>query len=244
VILGEALEPIERDPGRARLPLDEIQIGEFTIRPVDERHVKALAEVIHLLPPILVHRQTLALIDGLHRITVFRRAARKTIPVTWFEGTNEEALIMAVRVNTAHGRPLSLSKRQRAASQLLRQSPDRSDRFIGEVCGLDHKTIAAIRARNGDTMTGRRIGRDGKAQTVAKRAGTGNRVRRPSVTASSCADLLAYAESHRQGPFPLTELSAFPADQRTKIAVRARANELWWRSIADSVEQMSHNDHS
>lgn len=71
----------------------------------------------------------------------------------------------------AHGLPLSLTERTSAAGRLLASGPERSDRSIGEICGLDHKTVARLRGQLGCPSGGVprsdvRIGRDKRARPL------------------------------------------------------------------------------
>jgi len=63
-----------------------------------------------------------------------------------------------------HGKPLSRGERQAAAGARPSQVPERSDRWLAEVCGLSHSTVAeyAGRRRAGPG----RDGRDGRRRPV------------------------------------------------------------------------------
>lgn len=130
---------------------------------VDTDHVAALAQVSGELPPILVHRDTMRVIDGMHRLHAAILQGRDTIRVQFFDGTEQAAFVVAVRANTAHGLPLTLADRRAAAARLLRHHPDWSDRAIAEIAGLAHKTVSAIRRSSGEhPQPDTRRGRDGR----------------------------------------------------------------------------------
>lgn len=132
---------------------------------IDEAHVAALQEVLDRLPPILVEDGTMCVIDGLHRLEAFRRAGRAHIKAVMFSGDQTEALALAISANVRHGKPLTSRERQGAAARLLRQSPDRSDRWVGEICGLSHSTVAKLR-RAVSVVPALRTGRDGRRRPV------------------------------------------------------------------------------
>ncbi|HLG66245.1 MAG TPA: hypothetical protein VKV36_00070 [Acidimicrobiales bacterium] len=138
--------------------------------PVDSGHVAALAEVPDRWPPILVAARTMFVLDGVHRVAAARRLGLERIAGTFFEGDDDDAFAAAVERNAAHGLPLSMAERNRAARCLLALSPGRSDRAIAEICGLDHKTVARLRAtgRPGgeDPRAAVRIGRDRRARPL------------------------------------------------------------------------------
>ncbi len=130
----------------------------------DPDHVRALAETYDQLPPILVHRASMTVIDGLHRLQAARILGRRTVQVMFFDGDESEAYVEAVRCNIAHGRPLSVKDRENAAIRMLVAHGDWSDRRLAQICGLSNKTVAGLRVRVDSTGSGAavRIGRDGR----------------------------------------------------------------------------------
>ncbi|MFL6125204.1 ParB/RepB/Spo0J family partition protein [Actinophytocola sp.] len=139
----------------------------------DSAHTQLLAETDEPLPPILVHRSTMRVIDGAHRYRAARLRGWQTITVRFFDGTEEEAFIQAVMRNTAHGLPLSLSDRKAAALRILNSHPSWSNRRIGAATGLSDKTIRTIRRDSTaeDPQSNMRIGRDGRIRPVDRHAG-------------------------------------------------------------------------
>jgi hypothetical protein len=129
----------------------------------DPRHARLLAQNFENLPPIVLHRQTMAVIDGNHRLLAATLSGHSRVPVRFFDGSEAEAFVEAVRLNTTHGKPLSLAERENAADKLLTLWPEWSDRRLAEICGLSPKTVGAIRARsNLPAPFGGRVGRDGR----------------------------------------------------------------------------------
>jgi hypothetical protein len=62
-----------------------------------------LAECYTELPPILVQRGSMQVIDGMHRLRVAPRRGEDTVRVQFFHGSVTAAFIAAVRLNAAHG---------------------------------------------------------------------------------------------------------------------------------------------
>ncbi|MFD3510264.1 ParB N-terminal domain-containing protein [Nocardia sp. NPDC058666] len=151
------------------IPLAMIDTGEFLhVRAVNIEHAQMLAQVDSGLPPILVHRGTMQVIDGLHRLHAARSKGARTITARFFEGSVEEAFVLAVESNSDHGLPLSLKDRKAAALRLVAMYPVWSDRRIATVTGLDHKTVGVIRRRTSGEIpqsTGR-LGRDGRVRAL------------------------------------------------------------------------------
>jgi len=132
--------------GPVELELAELHTEALVrLHPLDAGHVATLAEVPHRWPPIVVSARTMHVLDGLHRVAAAHRLGLQTIAGELFEGNDNEAFVVAVRGNTEQGLALSLAERTRAATKVLGFSPERSDRAIAEICGLDHKTVGRLR---------------------------------------------------------------------------------------------------
>lgn len=131
-------------------------------------HINALAESEIKLPPIIVHRSTMRVIDGMHRVRAAMLRGSDTIEARFFDGDDEGAFVLAVKANTTHGLPLSMTERRLAALRIMRSYPQWSDRATALATGLSHKTVAGIRQRaSGDIpQLHSRIGRDGRVRPV------------------------------------------------------------------------------
>jgi hypothetical protein len=131
-------------------------------------HVEALAVAAEPLPPIVVHRATMRVIDGLHRLRAAQSRGLTAIPVRFFDGPAEDAFVLAVESNTTHGLPLSKADRKRAATRIIASHPRWSDRKIASVAGLAPSTVAEIRRRMPASAAadGARVGQDGRVRPV------------------------------------------------------------------------------
>jgi ParB-like chromosome segregation protein Spo0J len=138
---------------------------------LDEQHVKSLVEVIDRVPPIIVDQRTMVVIDGLHRTEAARRAGREEVSAVLFAGSETEALALAIKANVGHGKALTLEERRGAADTLLRRTPERSDRWVAEVCGLSHTTVARVREAVRDKAPLVRTGRDGRSRPIDNHPG-------------------------------------------------------------------------
>ena len=143
----------------ALLPADSPRLGGE-----DPDHVLLLAESGAALPPILVHRGTMRVIDGMHRLRAARLRGEPDIEVTYYDGDDLGAFIEAVRANIAHGLPLTLADRRAAARRILSANPELSDRSVAGLTGLSPKTVGAARRSTGDQLLdpAYRLGKDGK----------------------------------------------------------------------------------
>ncbi|MGW4063512.1 streptomycin biosynthesis protein [Amycolatopsis sp. NPDC004747] len=131
-------------------------------------HTKALAAVETPLPPVVVHRPTMKVIDGVHRVRAAVLRGDDAVDVLFFTGEDADAFVLAVELNHAHGLPLSTADRKIAAARIIGSHPTWSDRRISAVTGLAASTIVTIRARSTDRIeqSNVRIGRDGRTRPV------------------------------------------------------------------------------
>ncbi|MGW0754312.1 ParB/RepB/Spo0J family partition protein [Streptomyces sp. NPDC002587] len=156
-----------------RVRIDALQSADSPrLSGVDTSHVQRLAEMQASLPPILVHRPTMRIIDGSHRVAAAVLRGLDSVEVHYFDGPETDSFLRAVSANVAHGLPLSTPDRKAAAERILRSHADMSDRAVATHTGLDAKTVAAI--RRGSTEDARqsntRIGADGKAHPLDRTA--------------------------------------------------------------------------
>lgn len=183
-------------PIASLLPSDALRLnGE------NDDHVAALARVEGPLPPILVHRSSMRVIDGMHRLRAAESRGQTEIAVQFFDGTEQDAHVLAVQTNAVHGLPLSLADRKAAAAKIVTSHQQWSDRKIASVTGLSPSTVGAIR-RCSTTQSGQlntRIGKDGVARPLdaaARRAQVGELIRkRPDAPIREIARLAGVAPS-------------------------------------------------
>ncbi|RGC65146.1 Transcriptional regulator NovG [Micromonospora sp. MW-13] len=131
-------------------------------------YVRVLVESETRFPPILVHRPTLRVVDGMHRVRAAVSRGDTHIDVQFFEGDAKEAFVLAVELNIAHGLPLSLADRTAAAYRIIASHPQWSDRVIAATTGLAAKTVGSIRRRatGESTQLHTRLGRDGRVRPL------------------------------------------------------------------------------
>jgi hypothetical protein len=193
-----AVTPGIRTTGDARgadceiVPINSLTVMDSPrLAGVNADHVRLLSECMEDLPPIIVHRATMQVVDGVHRLHAARINGNSTIRVQFFDGDMTAAFVVAVHSNVQHGMPLSLAERTLAGSRIVRSYPQWSDRKIASVAGLSPKTVGAIRARsNVDSLQpDYRVGRDGRVRKVGRvnSRGTG-RAAGPDSTPEEVAD--------------------------------------------------------
>jgi ParB-like chromosome segregation protein Spo0J len=129
-------------------------------------HIRALAETDTELPPIIVRRTDMRVVDGMHRLRAARLRGQARIAVRFFDGGDDEAFVLAVRTNVTHGLPLSLADRKAAAVRIVASHAHWSDRMIASVAGLSAATVARIRKQRPEAAPPARLGHDGKVRPV------------------------------------------------------------------------------
>jgi hypothetical protein len=163
------ISPADRADAPVRVPISWLALGDSPrLDGFNEEHVARLADVEAPLPPILVERRTMRVIDGWHRLLAAVRRGRESIEVEFFEGSGADAFLRSVEANVKHGFPLSQADRRAAAARIIASHPAMSDRAIAHVAGLGAKTVASIRRTTSDgaPQSGRRIGRDGRIRPL------------------------------------------------------------------------------
>ena len=169
---GVAAGPGEDDQSPAgeavAVPILSLRAGDSPrLNGEDNAHVARLAEAEAPLPPILVERRSMQVIDGMHRLLAASLKGRDTVDVVFFDGRPAEAFLRAVEANVTHGLPLSHSDRRAAAKRIIGSHPHMSDRAIGASTGLSAKTVAAIRRSTGAVpQLTSRVGRDGRVRPL------------------------------------------------------------------------------
>ena len=184
-----------------QVPIDALKSGLSPRLREDHAHARVLAESFDSLPPILVHRETMTIIDGSHRRLAAQMLGLKTVPVVFFTGSDGQAQVEAVRRNITHGKPLTIDERQRGARRVIEAHPEWSDRRIAEACGLSPKRVADVRrsSANGSALVKLREGRDGRVRPAdpasVRRAVADILQRNPKISLRTVADMVSTSQA-------------------------------------------------
>lgn len=132
------------------------------------RHARRLADAESPLPPIVVLRPGMRVVDGVHRVRAAQLRGQRSVRARFFDGTEDEAFVFAVHVNTEEGLPLSSADRTAAARRILLARPQWSDRAVAAVAGLSAGTVSRLRRRDAEESEIRRprVGRDGRTRPL------------------------------------------------------------------------------
>ncbi|MFF8909679.1 ParB/RepB/Spo0J family partition protein [Streptomyces olivaceoviridis] len=133
---------------------------------LSQDHIDVLAQGD--IEPILVHRDTLRVVDGMHRLRAARLRGDEMIPVRYLDGPASEVFIHSVAANVSHGLPLTLRDRKAAARRILAQHPDLSDRAVARITRLSPKTVGAVRRASSEEVPQSkvRVGADGRSRPL------------------------------------------------------------------------------
>jgi ParB-like chromosome segregation protein Spo0J len=223
-----AIPEARQDGSRARSEVVSVSI--VTIRPgesprlkgEDKAHVLRLAAIEGPLPPILVDRSTMRVIDGIHRLMAASLKGQDYIDVEFFDGTQEDAFLKAVEANVEHGLPLTQPDRTVAALRILKSHPSMSDRAIATSTGLGARTIAELR-RSSDSVprSDFRVGRDGKVRPLN---GADGRLRAAECIRQNPEASLRQV-ARMAGVSPATALDVRRRLERGKDSVPSRADD-------------------
>lgn len=175
VLVFEEMEAKEHSETEL-LPITALRSADSPRRAGEDiSHIEMLASIEERLPPILVHRSSMRVIDGMHRLRAAKLRGTDRIEVRFFDGTEQEAFVLAVKANTTHGLPLSLGDRTLAAERIIASQPTWSDRAIASAVGLGARTVGNVRRRMQDEenveQVAARTGRDGRVRPIDNRVG-------------------------------------------------------------------------
>ncbi len=162
----------------SRKPLVRMDIGALRLdgsprlAGPDPNHVENMVAA-HDLPPIVVHRPTMRVIDGAHRVRAALQRGETFIAGRFFDGSEAEAFVLSVSLNVAHGLPLARADRKRAAERIAISYPQWSDRRVAAVAGISPGTVGDIRRRVAGAAApdASRIGQDGRVRPLDSSAG-------------------------------------------------------------------------
>lgn len=159
--------PFDVDGPVTSVPVSELRTGGSPRQGGENlEHIRVLADAEGELPPIIVRRADMRVVDGMHRLRAARLRGEQTIAVRYFDGDDSDAFVLAVRTNVTHGLPLSLGDRKAAAERIITSHAHWSDRMIATVSGLSAATIARIRKAHPELEADARVGHDGKVRPV------------------------------------------------------------------------------
>jgi ParB-like chromosome segregation protein Spo0J len=152
--------------------VDLVPDGSPRLGGLNAAHVERLTEAEWPLPPILVHRPTMRIIDGYHRVAAAMHMGIEQLDAYLLDGSAEAVFVIAVQANVTHGLPLSLAERRAAAVKILATHNEWSDRMIATSTGLSAKTVGRLRCANADDQQlDKRVGRDGRVRPLDRAEG-------------------------------------------------------------------------
>ncbi|MEU2793419.1 hypothetical protein [Streptomyces sp. NPDC007100] len=118
--------------------------------------------------PVVVHRPTMRVVDGLHRLCTALLRNKEKVEVVFVDGTVEGAFVRAAQLNAGDRTPLPHTDRMAEATRIIERHPQWSDRRIAEAAGTSPATVASLRSRctGPDVRLDSRMGRDGRVRPL------------------------------------------------------------------------------
>jgi hypothetical protein len=170
--------PASNSPGSAREVEVSLLADGFGLREkrFDENHLAALLELEGDWPPITIWGPKRMVIDGNYRVAAARRLGLAKLMAWTFSGSESDAFAESLRLNAAHGLPLTQTERLRAVTRVVSDHPEWSDRRIAAACGVSSATAAKARGALAvdepcaPIHSVRRIGLDGRARPLSPAA--------------------------------------------------------------------------
>ena len=138
---------------------DEIQ----TRVTLNKRTVKNYADLMIqgvVFPPMKVYTpdngHTFYLADGYHRKASYELNKKTSAMFEIEPGTIEDAILWNIEVNVKNGLRMTNADKQKAVMTILKNPKlsTKSDRDIGNLCGVDHKTVGKYRLQELKKQTG------------------------------------------------------------------------------------------
>ncbi|MGQ4491180.1 hypothetical protein LRE75_24485 [Streptomyces sp. 372A] len=159
--LGRA--PVESVPLR-----DLHVVGSPRSTVVCPDYTRELAALDGPFASVLVHRASMSVVDGVHRVRAARLRGDTHVGVRFFEGTEEQGRLLAVALNVRHGRPLSMDERLTAVRAILAGHQEWADRSVAALAAVAPGTVAEVRRElyGEPAPDAARLGRDGRSRPV------------------------------------------------------------------------------
>jgi hypothetical protein len=133
-----------------RLHLDRARVDEFCgLYEVDGAEALPALPALELVP---TRQDGFLLADGWHRLTALRRVGIEQVqvlvlPVADGEDPVAVAYRRALGCSAISAKPLTRAEKQHAVTTLIEMYPEASNRAIGRLAGVDHKTVGRAQAR-------------------------------------------------------------------------------------------------
>lgn len=166
-------QPSLSDP--VDMPVASLTVSDVLRAPAQrDSHARGLTDAKGEFAPVVVHRETMRVIDGVRRVRACQAQRRETVSVRFFEGNAADAFLLSVRLNVhGDGLPLTLSERRAAAARIVVSHSFWSDRTIASFVGLSANTVGSVRRRSAEAtcQVGLRKGRDGRVRPVSAAKG-------------------------------------------------------------------------
>jgi ParB-like chromosome segregation protein Spo0J len=238
------------------IPVQSLRVSEsLRVAGEVEQHVKILAETETVLPPIVVHRGSMTVVDGIHRLRAAAIRGEKNIRAQFFDGDPDDAFLLAVAENVTHGLPLTMADRAAAARRIITRRPQWSDRAVASVVGVSTHKVSEVRRGLGEEVPqfSSRVGIDGRTRPLSAAAGrelAGQLIRanpeaslrqiarEAGISPTTVADVRSRV-LRGVSPVPDKQRGTEPVDLRRRLALRRNGTvDRRWKKSPDELSAL------
>ncbi|MEU5100060.1 transposase [Streptomyces sp. NPDC020996] len=133
-----------------------------------DEYVEMLSQLSGKLPPIVVHRNTMRVIEGMHRLKAVQLRGEQSIDVIFVDGDERDVFVPAGRPNDGRGVPSSLAGRGAESDQFPKSPAQQPDRDIRAAAGLVPEALGAKRGCSTapDVASAMRTTLDGRGRPI------------------------------------------------------------------------------
>ncbi len=152
VIRDQAIEDVQVTEGEVmteRVNISDLKLDNSTWprNALDEEAIERYRDCLEVLPPIVVDKETMTVLDGRHRVEAHKREGKDTIAVEFEACAPHLFLARAYALNAKHGLPIDNETRDRIIVE-LRQGKDGRDPMgeeeIARTMGISQGRIAQV----------------------------------------------------------------------------------------------------
>jgi len=132
---------------KANIPDLNLDNSAWPRSTLDEEAIERYRDCLQELPPIVVDRETMTVLDGRHRVEAHRREGVETIPVKYDSCPQHLFLARAYALNARHGLPVGNAKRDEIIVELS-QGKDGADPMseegIAQIMEISQQRVSQV----------------------------------------------------------------------------------------------------
>ncbi len=132
---------------KANIPDLNLDNSAWPRSALDEEAIERYRDCLQELPPIVVDKETMTVLDGWHRVEAHKREGVETIPVKYDSCPPHLFIAKAYALNARHGLPVDNEKRDEIIVELS-QGKDGADPMgeggIAQIMGISQPRVSQV----------------------------------------------------------------------------------------------------